>query len=298
MYMAKIQKVLHVADDNLRPTYDVEPLEKVHTGDDYNVFANERQHFKQHESINHTYVLEKTSRNVIFDSSDMCDNEGKADQNVDGPEDELVLLASLIANLKLDVDKSDKVWNGPRDFPEPVKAISLPQDVPSTSDRRLIELENQVQRFMEAHLARKSLVQVNKITSLCKICSGLHDTLYCIENLEQAVVDYVSSRTDKAGASQDSRLANFEADFKQQQSKMTNKIDTFWKAINDRMTGALPSDTEKPGESKIVIGEGKSWDIKRDDPDNRAHGDTKGLGEVDEEREVSKEEVKEEDDDP
>ncbi|GJX93100.1 hypothetical protein Tco_0347686, partial [Tanacetum coccineum] len=46
-------------------------------------------------------------------------------------------------------------------------------------------------------------------------------------------------------ASQDARLSKFEADFKQQQGEMTNKIDTFLKAINDRMTGALPSDTVK-----------------------------------------------------
>ncbi|GKF13249.1 hypothetical protein Tco_0054711 [Tanacetum coccineum] len=46
-------------------------------------------------------------------------------------------------------------------------------------------------------------------------------------------------------ASQDSRLSKFEADFKQQQSKMTNKIDTVLKAITDRMAGALPSDTVK-----------------------------------------------------
>ncbi|GKD72346.1 MAK10-like protein [Tanacetum coccineum] len=32
-------------------------------------------------------------------------------------------------------------WNDPRDFAKPVKAIALPQDVPSTSDCRLIELE-------------------------------------------------------------------------------------------------------------------------------------------------------------
>ncbi|GJT27109.1 hypothetical protein Tco_0907384 [Tanacetum coccineum] len=44
-------------------------------------------------------------------------------------------------------------WNDPRDFAKPVKAIFLPQDIPSTSDRRLIELENQVQRLMEANLA-------------------------------------------------------------------------------------------------------------------------------------------------
>ncbi|GJX32357.1 MAK10-like protein [Tanacetum coccineum] len=46
-------------------------------------------------------------------------------------------------------------------------------------------------------------------------------------------------------ASQDARLSKFEADFEIQQSEMTNKIDTFLKAINDRMTGALPNDTIK-----------------------------------------------------
>ncbi|GKD66665.1 retrotransposon protein, putative, ty3-gypsy subclass [Tanacetum coccineum] len=46
-------------------------------------------------------------------------------------------------------------------------------------------------------------------------------------------------------SSQDARLSKFEADFKQKQSEMTNKIDTFLKAINNRMTGALPSDTVK-----------------------------------------------------
>ncbi|GJX50978.1 hypothetical protein Tco_0277823 [Tanacetum coccineum] len=46
-------------------------------------------------------------------------------------------------------------YNDPMDFAKPVKAISFPQDVPSTFDRLLIELENQVQRLMEAHLAPK-----------------------------------------------------------------------------------------------------------------------------------------------
>ncbi|GJY47397.1 hypothetical protein Tco_0436460 [Tanacetum coccineum] len=90
-------------------------------------------------------------------------------------------------------------WKDPRDFAKPVKAISLPQDVPSTSDRRLIELENQVQRLMEAHLAPKQPIQVNKITSSCEICSGPYDTQYCMENPEQAFVEYASSRTNEAG---------------------------------------------------------------------------------------------------
>ncbi|GKC66427.1 hypothetical protein Tco_1099025 [Tanacetum coccineum] len=46
-------------------------------------------------------------------------------------------------------------------------------------------------------------------------------------------------------ASQDARLSRFEADFKQQQSEMTNKIDTVLKAITDRISGKLPSDTVK-----------------------------------------------------
>ncbi|GKA06267.1 hypothetical protein Tco_0685491 [Tanacetum coccineum] len=87
-------------------------------------------------------------------------------------------------------------WNDLRDFAKPVKAISLPQDIPSTSDRRLIELENQVQRLMEADLALMQPTQVNKITSSCEIFSGPYNTQYCMENPEQAFVDYESSRTD------------------------------------------------------------------------------------------------------
>ncbi|GJW88679.1 MAK10-like protein [Tanacetum coccineum] len=100
-------------------------------------------------------------------------------------------------------------WNDPRDFAKPVKAIALPQDVPSTSDHRLIEIENQVQRLMQAHLALTQPTQVKKVT-----------TSYA-------------------------RLSKFEANFKQQQSEMTNKIDTVLKAITDQIAGTLPSNTVK-----------------------------------------------------
>ncbi|GJX24613.1 MAK10-like protein [Tanacetum coccineum] len=93
----------------------------------------------------------------------------------------------------------DLCWNDPRDFAKPVKAIVLPQDVQCTSDRRLIELENQVQLLMEAHLAPTQPTQVNKVTTSCEIYSGPHDTQYCMEDPEQAFVEYASSRTDEAG---------------------------------------------------------------------------------------------------
>nr|GEU40603.1 MAK10-like protein [Tanacetum cinerariifolium] len=100
-------------------------------------------------------------------------------------------------------------WNDPRDYAKPVKAISLPKDVPNISDRRLIELKNQVQCLIEAHIAFKSSVQVTKI------------------------------------ASSYARLSKFKADFKQKQGEITSKIDTVLKALNDRMMRTLPSDMAK-----------------------------------------------------
>ncbi|GKF77462.1 hypothetical protein Tco_0229932 [Tanacetum coccineum] len=59
-YMAKIQEV---------PTADsgtnTEPLKNVQYDAEYNVFANERQHFDQPESINDTYVVEQDDGKVI-----------------------------------------------------------------------------------------------------------------------------------------------------------------------------------------------------------------------------------------
>ncbi|GJW39107.1 hypothetical protein Tco_0064952 [Tanacetum coccineum] len=90
-------------------------------------------------------------------------------------------------------------WSNPRDFVKSVKAITLPQDVSSTSDRHLIELETQVQLLMEAHLALTQPTQVNKIITSFEICSGPYDTQYCMEDPEQAFVEYASSRSNKVG---------------------------------------------------------------------------------------------------
>ncbi|GJU78883.1 MAK10-like protein [Tanacetum coccineum] len=83
----------------------------------------------------------------------------------------------------------NECWNDPRDFAKPVKEIALPQDV-----------------------------LMNKVTTSCKICSGSHDTQHCMEDPEQAFVEYASSHIDEAGV---------------------------LKAITDQIAGALPSDTVK-----------------------------------------------------
>ncbi|GJT18180.1 MAK10-like protein [Tanacetum coccineum] len=83
--------------------------------------------------------------------------------------------------------------------PQGALLIKRPVIVLSTSDRRLIELENQVQCLVEAHLAPNQPVQVNKIASSCEICGGSHDTQYCMENPKQAFVDYATSHNNEMG---------------------------------------------------------------------------------------------------
>ncbi|GJU28222.1 hypothetical protein Tco_1166843 [Tanacetum coccineum] len=113
-------------------------------------------------------------------------------------------------------------WNDPRDFTKLVKAIALPQDVPSISDCCLIELENQVQCLMEAHLAPTQPTQVNKVTTSCEIYSGPHDTQYCMEDPEQAFVDYASSRIDEARGKWYT--------FKPEQNKLGDTYNPSWKS--------------------------------------------------------------------
>ncbi|GKE96342.1 hypothetical protein Tco_1581197, partial [Tanacetum coccineum] len=97
----------HTTDST--PSFDAEPLEKVHSNNDYNVFANERQHSEQPVSINNTCLVEKVDSNVILDSSDMCDNDNQADQNAEECDDERAVLANLISKLKLDIDENKKI---------------------------------------------------------------------------------------------------------------------------------------------------------------------------------------------
>ncbi|GJX38247.1 hypothetical protein Tco_0251550 [Tanacetum coccineum] len=73
-FMANIKEVL-LDDSSSTDT----PLEQLQNDDEYNVFANERQHSEQPESINDTHVLEKDDCYVIPDSSNMCNNDNQVD---------------------------------------------------------------------------------------------------------------------------------------------------------------------------------------------------------------------------
>ncbi|GJS87940.1 hypothetical protein Tco_0770576 [Tanacetum coccineum] len=84
---------------------------------------------------------------------------------------------------------------------------------------------------MEAHLAPKPSVQVNKITSSCEICSGPYDTQYCMEDPKQAFVDYASPRTDEAGVKWFT--------FKLEQNNLGDTYNPSWKS-HPNFSSSLP----------------------------------------------------------
>nr|GEV23471.1 putative reverse transcriptase domain-containing protein [Tanacetum cinerariifolium] len=103
-YMAKIQEV-----PTANSSTNSEPLEHVQTDAGYNVFDNDLQHSKQFESVSNTCLVEMDYSNVIPDSPDMCEDDIQNNQNDVEIDDERVMLANLIANLKLDVDENKKI---------------------------------------------------------------------------------------------------------------------------------------------------------------------------------------------
>ncbi|GKB20552.1 hypothetical protein Tco_0854475 [Tanacetum coccineum] len=96
-------------DTDIKPSYDTKPMVEVPYTTEYNVFAVATQHSEQPKNINDTSLMEKVDSNTTPDSSNMFNNEFKDDLNADDHEDERVVLANLIAHLKLDIDENKKI---------------------------------------------------------------------------------------------------------------------------------------------------------------------------------------------
>ncbi|GJS29391.1 reverse transcriptase domain-containing protein [Tanacetum coccineum] len=96
-------------DTTIRPSYDTKPMAEVPYTTEYDVFAVETQHPEQLKNMNDTSLMEKVDSNTTPNSSDICNNEFKDDQNADNHESEYVVLADLIANLKFDIDENKKI---------------------------------------------------------------------------------------------------------------------------------------------------------------------------------------------
>nr|GEY17334.1 hypothetical protein [Tanacetum cinerariifolium] len=111
LYIVKIQEVILDAADHSGPIFDTKPLQNVqHDDNEYNVFANERIHHEQPDSINDTYLMEHSDSNVIIDSLDLSLNGEEVE-----PDDDLArerdLLASLIDKVNCETDDIKIVIN-------------------------------------------------------------------------------------------------------------------------------------------------------------------------------------------
>nr|GEV45906.1 putative ribonuclease H-like domain-containing protein [Tanacetum cinerariifolium] len=95
--------------DNSGPIFDTKPLQKVHNSDDdYNVFANKRQHSEIPKSVNDLYLVEQGDTNITFDSSYMSNNGEEAAQDDQMLQKERKLLSSLIEQMKIKIDGNVK----------------------------------------------------------------------------------------------------------------------------------------------------------------------------------------------
>nr|GEV13013.1 Gag-Pol polyprotein [Tanacetum cinerariifolium] len=95
------------AADNSRPIFDTKPLQKVQNdNDNYNVFANDREHPEHPKSVSDTYLEEQGDTNITIDSLYISTNREIVDQDDDDLAKECDLLASLIEKLKCEIDDS------------------------------------------------------------------------------------------------------------------------------------------------------------------------------------------------
>ncbi|GKB42210.1 hypothetical protein Tco_0887152 [Tanacetum coccineum] len=78
----RFKKLLQMLLTILDPSLMLSHCKKVQTDDDnYNLFANDREHPKQPESINVTYLKEHSDTKITTDSLDMSNNGGEHPQD-------------------------------------------------------------------------------------------------------------------------------------------------------------------------------------------------------------------------
>ncbi|GKB35420.1 hypothetical protein Tco_0880362 [Tanacetum coccineum] len=116
-YMAQIQEVSPNAS-TCGPIDDIEPVRKVHNSNkNYNVFPNvmfdnDLEHPKKSNSIDDTCLVEQSDNHITPDSLNMSHNGEEADQDDQMIQTERDLLASLIKQLKREID--GRKYNNPK----------------------------------------------------------------------------------------------------------------------------------------------------------------------------------------
>nr|GEY53038.1 ribonuclease H-like domain-containing protein [Tanacetum cinerariifolium] len=116
LFLAQIfsKRAKHVWEE-LKETYDKEEKGVLLSTEHGDWLDDTDEEPDEHELEAHYMYMAKihetVDSNVIPNSSYMCDNDEQVEQNAEEYEDERVVLANLIENLKLDHDKNKKIRN-------------------------------------------------------------------------------------------------------------------------------------------------------------------------------------------
>ncbi|GJT51748.1 hypothetical protein Tco_0977905 [Tanacetum coccineum] len=99
--------ITHVADADIRPVKDKEPMAEVQLTAAQNVLANEQQHTDQSKPSYDTYLLEKVDSNTTPDSTNMCHRGGEIDQDAEQYQAKSPLLKAEFLKMNDMVEKED-----------------------------------------------------------------------------------------------------------------------------------------------------------------------------------------------
>ncbi|GJY81094.1 hypothetical protein Tco_0493845 [Tanacetum coccineum] len=98
-----------IKNADIGPSYDSDTLSKVHHDTFENVFAHRIQNHKQPESIPDTYMVNKNTSNIISDIPNMDPVKDKEEHDYVDDEQQCAFFASLVNNLKCEVEICTKV---------------------------------------------------------------------------------------------------------------------------------------------------------------------------------------------
>ncbi|GJQ98418.1 hypothetical protein Tco_0009557 [Tanacetum coccineum] len=104
-----LEACLVTEDADIEPSYDSDTMSEVHHDMFENVFSHGIQNHEQPESILDTYVVNENNSNIISDIPNMDPDRGKEEHDDVDYEQQRAFFASLINNLKCDVEKCNEV---------------------------------------------------------------------------------------------------------------------------------------------------------------------------------------------
>ncbi|GJT19410.1 hypothetical protein Tco_0878116 [Tanacetum coccineum] len=194
------------ADADIGPLYDSDTVSEVpHSSNDTfeNLFTHGIHSQEQPESIPDTYEVNENNNNIIFDIPNMDPDRDKEEHDDVDYVQQCVFFASLISNLKCDVDKCNKVNR------EAQQANAL--------------LINELERYKEKekHFLKDMTIE----SEYCKKIKRLNDE-----------ISYLKSQAcekDKTFAKENEKYDEYVQPLLKRKNKLEKKTQEFFKQIND-----------------------------------------------------------------